>query len=111
MLMTKLMSVNSPRYFLFRPALLSLAAAAIAAAAALAAEAPAPTFDQKMDVVYGEVSGTGLLMDIFTPKGKPNGLAIVDVVSGAWHSDRGKIRDHMLAQVYPIFSAHGYTVS
>ena len=67
-------------------------------------------YEQKMDVVYGEVHGTGLLMDVFTPKEKPNGLAIVDVASGAWHSDRGKIRDHTLAQLYRIFCTRGYTV-
>lgn len=67
-------------------------------------------YEQKMDVVYGEVHGTGLLMDVFTPKEKANGLAIVDVASGAWHSDRGKIRDHTLAQLYRIFCSRGYTV-
>ena len=67
-------------------------------------------YEQRKDVVYGEVHGTGLLMDIFTPKGKPNGLAIVDVVSGAWHSDRNKIRDHTLAEIYSTFCARGYVV-
>jgi acetyl esterase/lipase len=67
-------------------------------------------YDQKMNVVYGEVHGTGLLMDVFSPKGKTNGLGIIDVVSGAYHSDRRKIRDHILAQVYSVFCSHGYTV-
>src|SRR5512144_40852 len=67
-------------------------------------------YEQKVDVVYGEVHGTGLLMDVFTPKGKPNGLGIVDVVSGAYYSDRRKIRDHILAQLYSIFCSRGYTV-
>jgi len=67
-------------------------------------------YQQQKDVVYGEVHGTGLLMDIFTPRGKPNGLAIVDVVSGAWYSDRNKIRDHTLAQLYSTFCARGYVV-
>jgi acetyl esterase/lipase len=67
-------------------------------------------YEQKMDVVYGEAHGTGLLMDVFTPREKTNGLAIVDVASGAWHSDRGKIRDHTLAQLYRIFCSRGYTV-
>jgi len=67
-------------------------------------------YEQKVDVVYGEVHGTGLLMDVFTPKGKSNGLAIVDVVSGVWRSDRGKIRDHTLAQLFNIFCSHGYMV-
>src|SRR5215472_7608161 len=70
---------------------------------------PVP-YDQKIDVVYGEVHGTGLLMDVFTPKQNANGLGIIDVVSGAYHSDRGKIRDHIIAQVYRIFCSHGYTV-
>ena len=67
-------------------------------------------FDQKQDVVYAEAHGTGLLMDVFTPTGKPNGLGIVDIASGAWYSDRNKIRDHTLAQVYTIFCSRGYTV-
>lgn len=79
-------------------------------AAFAAEETPALPYDQKIDVVYGEVHGTGLLMDVFTPKEKPNGLAIVDVVSGAWSSDRSKIRDHTLAQMYKIFCGRGYTV-
>ena len=67
-------------------------------------------YAQRKDVVFGEVHGTGLLMDIFTPKGKPNGLAIIDVVSGAWYSDRNKIRDHTIAQLYNIYCARGYVV-
>lgn len=76
----------------------------------VAQEASTLPYDQKVDVVYGEVHGTGLLMDVFTPKAKPNGLGIVDVVSGAWHSDRGKIRDHTMAQVYGILCSHGFMV-
>jgi len=68
------------------------------------------SYDQKIDVVYGEVHGTGLLMDVFTPKGKSNGLAIIDVVSGAFFSDRGKIREHTMGRIYQIFCARGYTV-
>jgi len=67
-------------------------------------------YEQKQDVVYHEIHGTGLLMDIFTPTGNSNGLAIVDVASGAWYSDRGKIRDHTLAQMYTIFCKRGYVV-
>jgi acetyl esterase/lipase len=68
------------------------------------------SYDQKIDQLYGEVHGTGLLMDVFIPKAKANGLGIIDVASGAWYSDRGKIRDHMRAQIYQIFCGHGYTV-
>ena len=35
-------------------------------------------------------------------KGKSNGLVVVDVASGAWYPDRGKIRDHTL--VGPLLS-------
>jgi acetyl esterase/lipase len=73
------------------------------------AQTPRP-YVQKQDAVYGEVYGTGLLMDVFTPVGKSNGLGIVDVASGAWYSDRGKIRDHEKAQMYDIYCGKGYTV-
>ena len=82
----------------------------IAVLPAAAQESSSTPYEQKIDVVYGEVHGTGLLMDVFTPKGKANGLAIVDVASGAYYSDRGKIRDHTLAQMYRIFCSRGYTV-
>ncbi|MEZ6099226.1 MAG: alpha/beta hydrolase [Pirellulaceae bacterium] len=68
------------------------------------------SYEQRKDVVYGEADGLGLVMDIFTPRGQANGLGVVDVVSGAWHSNRGKIRDHTLAQVYQILCEKGFTV-
>ncbi len=82
----------------------------VAVATAAAQDSAALPYDHKIDVVYGEVHGTGLLMDVFTPKEKSNGLAIVDVASGAWHSDRSKIRDHTLARLFSTFCSHGYTV-
>src|SRR4051794_23480882 len=90
--------------------LLPISLLLLATRAALAEDSGALPYEQKTDVVYGEVHGTGLLMDVFIPKGKSNGLAIVDVVSGAWHSDRSKIRDHTLAQVFNIDCSRGYTV-
>lgn len=69
-----------------------------------------PAYIQKQDVVFGESHGTGLLMDVFEPTTKSNGLAIIDVASGSWYSDRGKIRDHTLAQVYSILCERGYVV-
>jgi acetyl esterase/lipase len=68
------------------------------------------TFVQHQNVVYGEQHGVGLLMDVFTPKEAPNGLGVIDVISGAWHSDRGKIRDHARAQTFHILCRKGYTV-
>jgi acetyl esterase/lipase len=88
----------------------SLLLTLVAAPAVRAQDSSSLPYDQKMDVVYGEVHGTGLLMDVFTPKGKANGLGIIDVVSGAYSSDRRKLRDHILAQLYSIFCSRGYTV-
>jgi len=83
----------------------------LAAVTAVAEDPPAQTpYVQTKDVVFGEVDGVGLLMDVFTPTGKSNGLGMVDVASGAWYSDRGKINDHMKAHVYDTFCGRGYTV-
>ena len=77
--------------------------------AGMAQDESAP-YRQQENLVYGDVHGIGLLMDVFTPTAKGNGLAIVDVASGAWYSDRGKIRDHAKAKIYDILCSHGYVV-
>ena len=76
----------------------------------VASAAQAQSYVQHENVVYHETDGVGLLMDVFTPKEKSNGLGIVDVISGAWHSDRSKIRDHARAQTFEILCRRGYTV-
>lgn len=86
---------------------LAFAVVALVTSAAVAQEAP---FKQAENVVYAEVDGVGLVMDVFTPTGTKNGLGIVDVISGAWNSDRGKIRDHQRAQTFHILCRKGYTV-
>jgi acetyl esterase/lipase len=68
------------------------------------------SYVQHQNLVYAEEHGVGLLMDVFVPNGPKNGRGIVDVASGAWHSDRGKIRDHEKAQMYQIYCAKGFTV-
>jgi len=65
---------------------------------------------QTQNVVYLEADGVGYVMDVFVPKGEKNGLGIVDVVSGAWFSDRGKLEDHKKASFYDVFCEQGYTV-
>jgi acetyl esterase/lipase len=87
--------------------MLPLLVVGIAIAHTARAESP---YKQTEDVVFGDVDGVGLLMDIFTPTGASNGLGIVDVASGAFHSDRGKINDHKRAQMFDIFCGRGYTV-
>lgn len=76
-------------------------------AGSLRAEKP---YVQHKNIVYTESFGVGMVMDVFVPTGEKNGLGIVDVVSGAWHSDRSKIRQHKMAQMYDIFCKRGYTV-
>lgn len=68
------------------------------------------SFQQRENIVYAETDGVALVMDIFVPVGTKNGLGIIDVISGAWHSDRGKIRDHLRAQTFQILCRKGYTV-
>jgi acetyl esterase/lipase len=72
-------------------------------------------YTQHKNIVYAEVHGTGLVMDIFTPTSKDtsltgHGLGIVDVASGSFYSDRGKINDHKKARMYDIYCGQGYTV-
>jgi len=67
-------------------------------------------YQQQQDVVIADSNGLVVPMDIFVPTAMKNGLAIVDVASGAWHSDRGKIRDHERAKFYDILCGRGYTV-
>src|SRR5262245_47318171 len=86
-----------------------LVAICIGVTAATAAGQEAP-YVQRENLVYGEVHGIGLLMDVFTPSGKSNGLGVIDVISGSWYSDRGKIRDHQRAQTFDILCRKGYTV-
>ncbi len=78
-------------------------------------------YDRTLDAVYATINGVDFHMDVFVPNGTPpagflgpndrgKGLGIIDVVSGAWHAGRGKLRDHEQARIFSIFTAHGYTV-
>lgn len=60
--------------------------------------------------VYAETDGVALVMDIFHPSGSSNGLGIVDVVSGAWRSDRVRFNEHLGLGAIDAFCARGYTV-
>jgi len=87
--------------------LIALVALALFAPFAAAADS---AYTQTKNVVYAEVDGVGLVLDVFAPTGEANGLGMVDVASGAFYSDRGKIEDHRRARVYDIFCGKGYTV-
>lgn len=71
-----------------------------------AAMAQEPGYSRVEDVVYGRKAGTALTMDVFTPKGKTNGLGVISVVSGGWFSSHEAIRPESLA---PLLE-RGYTV-
>jgi acetyl esterase/lipase len=49
-------------------------------------------------------------MDVFQPAHAPNGLAIVDVISGAWHSDRVRMNEHIGLGAIDAFCGAGFTV-
>jgi len=86
----------------------TLVVLAVLAGASRLSAADAP-YEQTKNIVFAEVDGVGLILDVFKPA-KPNGLAIVDVASGAFYSDRGKIEDHRRARMFDIFCGKGYTV-
>lgn len=64
-----------------------------------------PAYNRTEDVVFGRVDGTALTMDVFTPK-QPNGLGIVQVVSGGYFASHEMIRPEAFR---PLLD-HGYTV-
>ncbi|NOY42806.1 MAG: alpha/beta hydrolase [Planctomycetes bacterium] len=68
------------------------------------------SYEQHKNLVYAETDGVGLVLDVFVPKEKKNGLAIVDVASGAWHSDRSKIGDHKRAKMFETMCQRGFVV-
>ncbi len=57
------------------------------------------------DVIYGRKFGVALTMDVFKPA-KPNGKAIIFIVSGGWYSAHSAISPPM----YASFLQGGYTV-
>ena len=87
-----------------------VACAAVVLLVTATATAADPPYTQHENVVYHDEYGVGLLMDVFVPTGDNNGIAIVDIASGSWFSDRGKIRDHKLARVYDHGCAAGFTI-
>lgn len=57
------------------------------------------------DVIYGHKSGMALTMDVFKPE-KPNGIAVIFMVSGGWVSDQKNIRP----EVGKMLADRGYTM-
>lgn len=97
---------------LFSTSLLFIALIATRALADDKAPAAEPLpYVQNMNIVFKDTNdGFGLLMDIFTPTGKANGLGVVDVISGSWSSARGRLNDHKQAKMFDLMCGRGYTV-
>jgi acetyl esterase/lipase len=65
-----------------------------------------PPFTRKQDVIYGRKYGTALTMDVIKPASKPNGAAIIHVMSGGWFSSHDWINPRSEA----VFLSRGYTI-
>lgn len=65
-----------------------------------------PNYTRQEDLIYGRKFGTALTLDVFTPKEKANGAAVIFVVSGGWFSAHEAIN---LGFIQPIID-RGYTV-
>lgn len=83
----------------------------VAASDVLAAD-ETQDYTRQSDVIYGRKFGMALTMDVFTPKEKANGAAVVWVVSGGWFSSRDAINisfmQELLKRGYTVFAVmHG----
>lgn len=58
------------------------------------------------DVIYGRKYGLALTMDVFKPTAKPNGAAVIVVISGGWFSNPAAINEARAK----AFTSRGYTV-
>lgn len=63
-------------------------------------------FTRQSDVIYGRKDGLAMTMDVFTPKQKANGAAVIWVVSGGWTSKH----DHINVDFLKELLTRGYTV-
>jgi len=67
-------------------------------------------YTQHCHLTYAETEGVGLVMDVFQPAGPANGRAIVDVIAGAWRSDRTRLNEHIGLGAIDAFCGAGFTV-
>src|SRR5262249_32018820 len=64
------------------------------------------TYTRQKDVIYVRKCGMAMTMDLFTPKEKANGAAVIFVVSGGWFSTPDSINPNLCGP----FLKRGYTV-
>jgi acetyl esterase/lipase len=71
-----------------------------------AADAP---HQRTKDVIYGRKHGVVLTMDVFTPTKNANGLGVMFVISGGWHSSHQAIDGYFLKFITKL-TRRGYTI-
>ena len=69
-----------------------------------------PTWKRQRDVIYARTAATALTFDVFTPRDKPNGAAVIIVVSGGWASSHEVLDSPLIGVFIGPFIRHGYTV-
>lgn len=69
---------------------------------------PAPAQVQARDVIYMKADGTAFTMDVLTPA-RPNGAAVIFVVSGGWISDHTMLERYG-PELQRNFADSGFTV-
>ena len=57
------------------------------------------------NIIYHKTEGVALTMDVFIPE-KPNGAAVIKIVSGGWKSSHGRVTDNYSSP----YTDSGYTV-
>lgn len=67
-------------------------------------------YTQHCNHVYAEAEGIGLVMDVFEPVVPLKGRAIIDVIAGAWHTDRPRLNEHIGLGAIDAFCDAGFTV-
>jgi len=86
--------------------LAALGWAELGSARVWAADEKTETYTRQKDVVYGRKHGMALTMDVIAPKEKPNGAAVVWMISGGWFSAHEAINPAAVRE----FLDRGYTV-
>lgn len=62
------------------------------------------------DVIYGRKFGMALTLDVYSPKSKANGAAVIFVVSGGWVSDNQSLNNALITHFISEPIKRGYTV-
>lgn len=67
-------------------------------------------YTHQCNIVYAEAHGVGLVMDVFQPLGNASGLAVIDVISSGWQTDRVILNEHIGLGLIDALCEKGITV-